>query len=137
MLQIRRILQQKLNGKSNREIAKELHISRDAVNEYVKQLSLLGKTYEELLKLNDQELSSLVYKEHPSQLTDWRYADLQQRIPSFCDELKKPHTTRMILWEEYRKLVAEGYGYAQFCEHLSRHLEIRNAVMLFDHEPAV
>lgn len=53
MLQIRRILQQRLNGKSNREIAKELHISRDAVNEYVKQLTLLDKTTEELLKLND------------------------------------------------------------------------------------
>ena len=136
MLQIRRILQQRLHGKSNREIAKELHISRDAVNEYVKQLTLLGKTIEELLKLNDQELSSLVYKEHPSHLTDWRYSDLQQRIPSFCDELKKPHATRMILWEEYRKIIPEGYGYAQFCEHLSRHLQVRNAVMLFDHEPA-
>jgi DNA-binding Lrp family transcriptional regulator len=96
MLQIRRILQQRLNGKSNRDIAKELHISRDTVNEYVKQLTQLGKAIGELLHLNDQELSSQIYKEHPSTLTDWRYTDLQQRIPSFCDELKKPHATRMI-----------------------------------------
>ena len=136
MLQIRRILQQRSSGKSNREIAKELHLSRETVNVYVKQLTLLGKTIEELLKFTDQELSSLVYKEQPSQLTDWRCADLQQRIPYLCDELKKPHATRMILWEEYRKIVSEGYGYAQFCEHLSRHLQIRNAVMIFDHEPA-
>jgi transposase len=136
MLQIRRILQLKLHGKSNREIAHELHLSRDTVNGYVKQLFQLDKSNEELLKHNDEELSSLVYKEPPTLQKDWRFADLQQRIPALCDELKKPHATRMILWEEYRQIVPEGYGYAQFCEHLSRYLETCKAVMHFDHEPA-
>jgi transposase len=136
MLQIRRILQLKLHGKSNREIAHELHRSRDTVNGYVKQLIQLDKSIGELLKHNDEELSSLVYKERPYIKTDWRFADLQQRIPALCDELKKPHATRMILWEEYRRQVPEGYGYAQFCEHLSRYLETSKAVMHFEHEPA-
>lgn len=136
MLQLRRILQLKLHGKSNREISSELRKSRDTVNGYVQQLSQLGKSFEDLLKLNDEELSSLAFKEPPSIKTDWRYADLQQRIPGLCDELKKPHATRMILWEEYLAQVPEGYGYAQFCVHLSRFLETRKAVMLFDHEPA-
>lgn len=136
MLQVRRILQLKLNGKSNREIANELHRSRDTVNLYVKQLSQLEKSFEDLVKLNDQELSSLAYKESSAPRTDWRLADLQQRIPSLCDELKKPHATRMILWEEYLKEVPEGYSYPQFCDHLGRHLQIRSAVMLFDHQPA-
>lgn len=136
MLQLRRILQLKLHGKSNREIAFELHKSRDTVNGYVKQLSQIGKSFEDLLKLNDEELSSLAFNEPSCVKTDWRFADLQQRIPSLCDELKKPHATRMILWEEYRQSVPEGYGYAQFCEHLGRFLETRKAVMIFDHEPA-
>jgi transposase len=136
MLQIRRILQLKSHGKSNRDIAEELHMSRNTVNEYVKQMFQLNKSLEELLKLNDEELSSLMYNEPPSAELDWKFADLQQRIPGLCDELKKPHTTRMILWEEYRQMVPEGYGYTQFCEHLSRFLETRKAVMIFDHEPA-
>ena len=136
MLQLRRILQLKLQGKSNREISFELRKSRDTVNGYVNQLSLIGKSFENLLKLNDEELSSLAFNEPSCVKTDWRFADLQQRIPSLCDELKKPHATRMILWEEYRQSVSEGYGYAQFCEHLSRFLETRKAVMIFDHEPA-
>jgi transposase len=136
MLQIRRILQLKSYGRSNREIACELHAARDTVNGYVKQLALFGKSFDDLLKLNDEELSSLVYNEPTSIKTDWRYADLQQRIPGLIDELKKPHATRMILWEEYRQKVPDGYGYTQFCEHLGRYLEIRKAVMLFDHEPA-
>ena len=97
MLQIRRILQLKSHGISNREIAGELHAARDTVNVYVKQFAQLGKSFDELLKLNDEELSSLVYNDPPSNKTDWRYSDLQQRIPELCDELKKPHTTRMIL----------------------------------------
>jgi transposase len=136
MLQLRRILQLKSLGKSNREIAFELRKSRDTVNGYVTQLSLIGKSLEDLLKLNDEELSSLAFNEPSCIKTDWRFVDLQQRIPSLCDELKKPHATRMILWEEYRQNVPEGYGYAQFCVHLSRFLETRKAVMIFDHEPA-
>ena len=97
MLQLRRILQLKSQGKSNREIAIELHVSRDSVNGYVKQLGLLDKPIETLLKLNDDELSSLFYKESAIAETDWRFQDLQSRIAEFCDELKKPHTTRMIL----------------------------------------
>ena len=136
MLQVRRILQLKSQGKSNRDIALEVHRSRNTVNEYVKLILRLNKSTEELLKLNDEELSSLVYDEPPSVELDQKFADFQQRIPGLCDELKKPHTTRMILWEEYRQMVCDGYGYTQFCEHLSRFLETRKAVMIFDHEPA-
>ena len=136
MLQVRRILQLKSQGKSNRDIALEVHRSRNTVNEYVKLILRLNKSTEELLKLNDEELSSLVYDDPPSVELDQKFADFQQRIPGLCDELKKPHTTRMILWEEYRQMVCDGYGYTQFCEHLSRFLETRKAVMIFDHEPA-
>ena len=136
MLQVRRILQLKSQGKSNRDIALEVHRSRNTVNDYVKLILRLNKSTEELLKLNDEELSSLVYDEPPSVELDQKFADFQQRIPGLCDELKKPHTTRMILWEEYRQMVCDGYGYTQFCEHLSRFLETRKAVMIFDHEPA-
>jgi len=136
MLQIRRILQLKSNGKSNREIARELHLSRDTVNEYIRRMTLLGKESRELLLLQDPELSSLFYKEPRLQPADWRLTDLQNRIPALCDDLQKPHATRMILWEEYRRIVPQGYGYAQFCEHLNRFLETRKAVMHFEHEPA-
>lgn len=136
MLQIRRILQLKTNNKSNREIARELHLARNTVNFYVKQLTNLDKGFGDLLNLNDEELSSLTYKEPSIQKTDWRLTDLQNRIPTLIDELRKPHVTKMILWEEYHRRMPEGYGYTQFCEHLSRHLQVRNVVMLFDHEPA-
>jgi DNA-binding CsgD family transcriptional regulator len=52
ILQVRRILQLKSQGKSNRDIALEVHRSRNTVNEYVKLILRLNKSTEELLKLN-------------------------------------------------------------------------------------
>ena len=137
MLQIRRIIQLREQGKSNREIARELHLSRLTVNGYVKRLNEQEPGIKHLLKLGDEELSSHLYSASPSVPPDGRYTDLLSRIPGLSDELQKPHATRMILWEEYRQKMPDGYGYTQFCEHLSRFLETRKAVMHFEHEPAV
>lgn len=136
MLQIRRILHFRSQGKSNREIARELHKSRNNVNEYVKRIEDSGREIAELLKLTDEELSSLLYSYGPPVSADWRYTDLLSRVQYFSDELRKPHTTRIILWEEYRLKVPDGYGYTQFCEHLNRYLEPQKAVMHLEHEPA-
>ena len=136
MLQIKRILQLKNNGKSNREIARELHLSRDTVNTYIRDLFQLDKSSEELQNYSDDDLCSLVLNEKSFVQKDLRFNDLQQRIPSLCDELKKPKATRMILWEEYLLQVSDGYSYTQFCEHLSRFLETRKAVMHFEHVSA-
>ena len=65
MLHIRRILQFRLQGKSNREIARELHKSRNNVNEYVKRIESTGKEMAELLKLTDEELSSHLHPSNP------------------------------------------------------------------------
>lgn len=96
MLQIKRIIQLKTQGKSNREIARDLHFSRKTVNAYVSQIVHLGKDMNELSKLGDEELSSLVFKETGTITTDQRYTDLTERLSGLADELKKPHTTRMI-----------------------------------------
>jgi transposase len=136
MLQIRRILQLTTQGDSNRKISRTLHVSRDTISFYVNLFKNSGKRNDQLLSLTEEELSLLVYNDPPVVQSDWRYIDIQQRISSLCDELQKPKTTRMILWEEYRIQVPEGYSYTQFCEHLSRFLESRKAVMHFEHEPA-
>ena len=41
-------------------------------------------------------------------------------LPSI-DMSSLPSKTRKLLWEEYRKEEPRGYGYTQFCEHLSRY----------------
>lgn len=136
MLQIRRIIQLKALGQSNRSIASELHSDRKTVNAYVHQIRKLDKELSDLLKLDDEQLSTLVHEEKEILCLDHRYTDFNDRLSSLADELKKPHVTRMVLWEEYRRQQPEGYGYTQFCEHLSRFLKVQNAVMHHEHVPA-
>ena len=135
MLQIRRILQLREQGKSNREIARELHRSRTTINEYVKRIAETGRDIRELLSQDDQELSSLLQACCPPVPADSRLEDLMNRQQYLSDELQKRHTTRMVLWEEYREQVPDGYGYTQFCEHLRCYLLLQKAVMHFEHEP--
>ena len=136
MLQIKRILQLKKQDKSNREIARVLNISRLTVNVYVKRIQEQGRGIEQLLKMGEEELSSLLQSANEPVPAHWRFEDLMTRIPALIDELKKPHATRMIIWEEYRQQVPDGYSYTQFCEHLCRILKTQKAVMHFEHEPA-
>ena len=91
---------------------------------------------DQLLKLGDEELSSLLQSARFEVPQNERFEDLMNRIPALSDELRKPHATRRILWKEYRDMVPDGYHYTQFCEHLGRFLETRKAVMHFEHEPA-
>lgn len=135
MLQLRRIIQLKAQGKSNREIARELHLARDTVNGYVKQLIFINKSHKQLLDCDNQELASLLLNESSIVKKDHRYDDLMHLLPSLCDELNKAKVTRMVLYEEYRLRRPDGYSYTQFCEHISRFLETRKAVMHFNHEP--
>jgi transposase len=136
MLQLRRLLQLKEQGYSNRRIAGMTNLSRKTVDDYVNRLKQTGKSTNELLKLDDESLHILAFQEPVSSVLNDKYSDLQNRLPDLAKDLKNSKTTRIILWEEYRQQVADGYGYSQFCEHLGRFLESRKAVMHFEHPPA-
>lgn len=135
MLQLRRIIQLKDQGYSNRRIKGILKLSRQTVDDYVNRLKQTDKSYKELLKLGDESLRVLVFQEQAMPVLNHRYADLQSRMHGFADDLKNRKTTRIILWEEYRQQVPDGYSRSQFCEHLGRYLESRKAVMHFEHSP--
>ena len=47
-------------------------------------------------------------------------------------ELKRPGVTMMILWEEYREVNREGYGYSRFCD-LLRGFERRLSPVMRQH----
>jgi transposase len=136
MVQLRRILQLKQQGLSNRRIKGVLNLSRQTVDDYVNRLKQTNKSYKELLKLDNESLHILAFQPPNTPVLNDKYSDLLGRMPGFAEDLKNRKTTRMILWEEYRQQIPEGYGYTQFCEHLSRYLESRKAVMHFEHSPA-
>ena len=136
MLQVRRIIQLKEQGKSNRQIAREVGLSRDTVSEYIRRIEKTGIDLGDLFVLDDEQLSMHIYPAQPAVKRDWRYVDLPARMQEFAAELKKPRVTRQVLWEEYLVQVPEGYSYSQFCDHIASYLKTRQAVMHFEHQPA-
>src|SRR5690606_28906910 len=53
----------------------------------------------------------------------------------YAKELKRLGVTKKLLWEEYKQATPDGYGYSQFCFHLSQHLLAKNPTMVLDHKP--
>jgi len=136
MLLIKRLLQLKEQGSSNRQISEILHVTRNTVGAYVTRINNCGRSYKELLQLNDEDLADAVLSVKAEPDKDCKYADFEQRLKYFTEQLKNKKTTKQILWEEYRQQVPDGYSRSQFCDLLKRYQDSRNAVMHFDHPPA-
>src|SRR5690606_32814534 len=109
------------NGTSIRRIARSTGLSRNTVRTYVRQIQQSGLTYEQALDLDDAHLALMCkqYDTFPDAPHDARVYTLKQWIQMHGNELHKPHTTRQILWEEYRQRHPDGYGYTWFCRHLN------------------
>lgn len=140
MHQIRRIIELQLEGRSIRKTVELTGLSRNTVREYLRRMSSTGMSLGELHSLDDESLSSLVYVDASEKLSagrtiDKRHEDLKGHLASYIQELKRRGVTRQLLWEEYRKLYPDGYGYTQFCAYLNQHLRIGDAVMHFTHQP--
>lgn len=141
MHQIRRIIEMQLEGRSIRQTVRLTNLSRNTVRNYIRRISSSGLSLNELLSLDDDSLSTLVYVDATEKSTagraiDNRHADLKTRLDSYCLELKKRGVTRQLLFEEYLKDYPDGYRYTQFCAYLNQHLRIDDAVMHFTHKPA-
>ena len=152
MQQIRMMLQQLHKGISHRRIARSLNISRNTVKQYVDRFLASSFSYQELLGLEDEALSALVYKPENGIATSEaalsggpgypgppesanRPSDFENRVSYFLEELGRKGVTRMLLWQEYIGQNPDGYRYTQFCERLSRHQQLRQASMHFEHQP--
>lgn len=135
MLQIRRILQLLKEGVSKREISRITKISRNTIDLYAGKFVASGSSLEELCSLTEGELSERFINPVKSTVVDSRSEDLELRMKFLLGELRRTGVTRDLLWREYLAEVPEGYGYSQFCDRLSVHLERSELVMHFDHEP--
>lgn len=132
---VKRIIQLRSESTFKLQIAKRLGIHRRTLDDYLVKLELTGKSYQELLSYNEQEIGALLNQKHYNREPDQRYYDLERRFPYFAKELTRTGVTRMLLWEEYKLENPDGYSYAQFCEHYSRYCRRNKATMHFEHQP--
>jgi transposase len=136
MHQIRKLLQQKLKGWSNRRIHRETGISRITLRSYLNKLNSADCSIEKAIKLDDHELSKLLRlgDEKDTNRGDGRQR-LYARFEYMRGELRRVGVTRLLLWEEYLEEEENGYGYTQFCEHYRRWSQSKQVVARMDHNP--
>lgn len=134
MLQLKRILQLRINGESKSKISRKIPIHRNVLDKYLALFDQSGKSYAELLSLSDSELHSLISPPRVEPDNE-RLAHLQSLIPGFIGELSKTGVTLKILWQEYLEQKPDGYRYAQFCTHFTEYRKRLSATMHFEHTP--
>jgi transposase len=121
MLQVRRILQLLSDGHSKREASRQTGASRNTIDSYDLRFRQTGKSYNELLQLQDTDLAAVIYTKETIKEPDSRRKYLNDQLDYFLNELSRTGVTRELLWNEYRQSVPESYSYSQFCDLLSRH----------------
>lgn len=135
MIQVRRIIQLKAEGLSKLKISGYLQIHRATLDNYLSKCEISGKSYAELLKYSDEQLTALVYNDPVGPKADSRIDYLKNQMDYFKRELTRVGVTRKTLWEEYQAAYPGGYRYAQFCEHFARYLKTTKATMHLSHRP--
>jgi transposase len=113
MRKIHDVLRLHAGGLSKRQIAASLNIGRTAVGDYINRATRAGLIWPPCEDQTEAELERLLFPPPPGispdlrPLPDW---------PVLHGELKRPGVTLSLLWEEYRAVHRDGYGYSRFCD---------------------
>ena len=122
MSKLKQVLRLYKNGDmSNRKIAETVELDKNTVNKYINQAKKDSLSIDELLALDDPVLAHRMVGGNAA-YSDSRFDELKTMLPYFASELKRPHVTMQLLWEEYRKESIRPYGITQFKEHLNRYI---------------
>ena len=114
MRNIREVLRLRLGqGLPQRVIAQSLRLGLGTVNGYVARARRARLGWPLPDGLTDEQLEAMLFP-LPSQLP----AE-QRPLPDWAwvhRELRRPHVTLALLWEEHRTAAPDGFGYSWFCD---------------------
>ena len=131
MRQIRQILRLVRDGISAREIGRMLGVARSTIQDNLKRAEAAGLAWPLPADLTDDVLEDRLFA-RAGVKRGFRRRPEPEWTALAC-ELKRPGVNLIVLWEEYREVYPEGYGYSRFCD-LFREFEAHlSPVMRQDH----
>ncbi|QKZ12662.1 IS21 family transposase [Spirosoma sp. KUDC1026] len=133
MFQLRRILQLRQQGFSQRRIASALAISRTTVEHYLRIVEAHFSDLAQALSWQDDQLHRLFTHRVPQPEAD-RLGDLYQRFENYEAQLAKPGVTRHHLWLAYKQANPNAIQYSQFCERYRTWRLNQQTVMHLEHK---
>jgi len=117
MRRIRDALRLRAAGLTRRQIANSVGVGRTTVGDYLDRAARAGFSWPLPDDLDDAGLELRLF---PSAGAGPGEARSQPDWPMIHRELRKRSVTLLLLWEEYRAVYPDGYGYSQFCERYRR-----------------
>jgi len=117
MRKIREALRLRAEGFSGRRVAQSLSLGRATVAEYFRRADVAGLSWPLPIHLLDVDLEQRLFPYSPGKARgsvpkpDWAYVHA---------ELRRKGVTLSLLWEEYRGVHPDGYGYSRYCELYTR-----------------
>lgn len=118
MRKIREVLRLKFElGLNNRQIAASCKVSHVTVGKYLSRFSKTGLSWPLPPEMDDGEVMVHLFGDDRSSAKPTR------PMPDLAvvhRELRRKSVTLQLLWQEYREVHDDGYGYTQFCEYYHR-----------------
>jgi transposase len=134
MRKIREVLRLHLgHGCSRKQISRSVGIARSTVSEYLYRAEAAGLTWPLPDGLTDEELGRRLFSPAgapppgpPRPTPDWSQVHA---------ELLRRGVTLLLLWQEYRKIHPDGYGYSRFADLYNAWKNSTELRMLQHHAP--
>ena len=121
---------------AQRQVARSANISQSTVHEYLERFTAARLNWPLPAEMTEAELEAALFPTDPGKS---REPTAERPLPDFAhihEELQRhKHTTRQLLWEEYRAAYADGYNYSRFCYLYQRWKQERDVVMRQEHRP--
>lgn len=133
MRQLRQMLRLLHDGVSAREVGRQLGVARSTVQDNLERAKKAGLAWPLAPDLTDDVLEQRLFSKAG-------YIPGVRRRPepdwaTLAREMKRPGVNLQVLWEEYRDIHRDGYGYSRFCD-LFREFERRLSPVMRQHHVA-
>jgi transposase len=134
MRKIREVLRLSALGLKQHQIARSCSIVQSTVCKYLKLAQAAKLSWPLPEDFSDQKLDQLLFGERPEPPSRRvhpppDFAAIHQELQSHKD------LTLELLWQEYKKLDASGYGYSRFCDLYREWSRAQNITLRQQHHP--
>ena len=133
---LRLLLRLHSTGVSQRQISKQIGLSRTCIRAYLDRMLASGSNADELLKMGDGELLNLAQGEIHRQQPDKRLEILNPLLESYAKESRRRNVTLQLLWEEYyAKYKDDAYSYTTFKHYVQKYITTHTYSYHNEHKP--
>jgi len=119
------------HGLSHRAIATSTGIGVTTAREYIVRGKAAGLSWPLVEGMDDAALEALLFPPPP------KAGEAERGVPNWPAvhrELRKKGVTLQLLWQEYRAVYPEGYGYSRYCELYRAWAKTLDVTMRFEHK---